>query len=103
MLRSAGRRIKVSDIDALRTLYEHEGTHQVENAGGLCLIFNALGKEQETLASLASMCSIGVSNLQLFITDVVGQMLGLDGIAAEPEELLGESKAPAMMNFELVS
>lgn len=54
-----------------------KSAYQVKNASRVILIFGALGKEQKSLARLGRMGSISVSNIRLFATKIVGQVLVL--------------------------
>jgi hypothetical protein len=46
---------------------------------------------QKTLASLGRPGSVVVANLRLLATEVIAESLGLDGVGAEPKELLLET------------
>ncbi|KAI6761303.1 hypothetical protein HG531_001856 [Fusarium graminearum] len=59
--------------------------------GGVLLVTN----EEKTLASLGGPGDVRVSSLDgLLALKVVGESLGLDGVSAEEEELLGGDKVP---------
>lgn len=65
----------------------------------MILVFDALGKEQKTFPGLTSMGYVVMSNLRLFHSKILGEMLGFDGFVAEPEELLREYEAPNQANI----
>ena len=73
-------------------------TDQVEDACRMILVLGAFGKEQKAFPSLTSMGYIVMSNLRLFTAKVLGEMLGFQGLVAEPEELLREYEAPNQAN-----
>lgn len=62
----------------------------------MSLVFDTLGEEKKTFASLTSMSNIRMSNVLLLTTEVAGKMLGLDRVVSEPEEFLGKAQAPKM-------
>lgn len=60
----------------------------------MILVFDTLGKKQKAFSGLTSMRYVVMSNLRLFPSKILGEMLGFDGFVAEPEELLREYEAP---------
>jgi hypothetical protein len=67
-------------------------TYQADDARGVLLITN----EEKTLASLGGPGDVRVSSLGgLLALEVVGESLGLNGVSAEEEELLGGDEVPA--------
>ena len=60
----------------------------------MILVLGALGKEQKAFPGLTGMGYIVVSNLRLFTSKILGEMLGFDGFIAEPEEFLREYETP---------
>ena len=67
-------------------------TYQADDARGVLLVTN----EEKTLASLRGPGDVRVSSLSgLLALEVVGESLGLNGLSAEEEELLGRDEVPA--------
>jgi len=58
------------------------------------LVLALLGEEKETLASLGSPGGNGVGNLRGLVGLEGADALDLNGVGAEPEELLGREEVP---------
>lgn len=70
------------------------GTNQIDDTLWLRLVLGSLGEEKKPLAGLSGMSGVGTSNVgSLLATKVIGQVLVLDRLIAEPEELLGVYEA----------
>lgn len=63
-------------------------THQCDGASGRRLVLALLVEEQQTLAGLAGPCG------EVVVLQQRGHLLGVDGLRAEPEELLGVDEVP---------
>jgi hypothetical protein len=67
-------------------------TYEVDDARGGGLVTD----EEKTLAGLSSPSNVGLGNLSRLLSLLVGrQSLGLNGLGAEPEELLAGNDVPA--------
>lgn len=62
------------------------------------LVISVLDEVEETLAGLAGPGGGWVGNLWLLATEVVAEVLGRDGLFAEPEVPAGELEAPAIQS-----
>lgn len=63
-------------------------THQSDGAGRRRLVLALVVEEQQTLAGLAGPCG------KVVVLQQRGHLLGVDGLGAEPEELLGVDEVP---------
>lgn len=63
-------------------------THQCDGAGGRGLVLALLVEEQQTLSGLAGPCG------EVVVLQQRGHLLGVNGLGAEPEELLGVDEVP---------
>lgn len=81
----------VLDDESARMVLEHVlgwSTHQCDGAGGRSLVLALLAEEQQTLSGLAGPCG------EVVVLQQRGELLGVDGLRAEPEELLRVDEVP---------
>ena len=88
--------ISLSHVRGCRLSKSSVCAYQVQDASRVLLLVCVLDEEEKTLSGLARPRSDRVGNLGLLAAEVLAQVLGRDGLLAEPEVLLGEAEGTEM-------